>query len=978
MDHRAPLKLHTVLAFEGMSCHIEEVVGQGSNAIVYKGWYWDGLNQEIRHHVLIKELFPFHPQRKIWRAENGCIVVEPEAEELWETHKESFEIGNRVHLRLLYDHPGLMAMGANLNSYSCRGTLYSVLGYTGGRSLQTELNNGISSLRRIAERMIGLLDALEAFHKSGYLHLDISPDNIMLAGREDQERIFLIDYNSAREIGSRNSGCLSCKAGYTAPEIHTGNLNDIGFSSDLYSAAAVFYRCIMGRSLTLAEVLQPKAPDGRESPILNGMPQTVSHWVSAILRKGLHTLPKRRYQSIGQMRQAFRELLDRIDCVGVTHWSLWENGKRSVEELVRINPSLRYIKEESGLYPMRLEQKSDMSLKRYLDDLISPNGKSGIILAQGGMGKTTLLIRTAMLLGKRYSPTEPAVFYISLNGWDKADPHYIRSQILMRLRFQKEENTFGSAMHALHKLLETPLKTKAGDVPAVLLLLDGLNEVRGDIAPLVREINELNDMAGIRVLAASRSEISELNLETAALMTLHVEDVEEALGQNGLLLPQKQDVLQLLRTPLILSIYIQASEGGKQLDIQSEAELMKAYMNALLEKEIRQLPEDSPLRWQIDVALNYVLPAIAIETKRKNTALTQEQLLTVVSRCWKTLNSRGFRKAYPHWIGHSGDIRAGAENGEEWFGVVIHSLLWQRLGMLTKDDSGSYRIFHQLVMDHLAGRKIPMAKGNRWLAVLAVLLLCAAVTAGSHHYKTLSQQQAAEAEIKEALELGAAGYVEYGELYRQLRDLADKAVNGDVESFLVYYDRVLMALQKEQERTPSEETEARQVERTNDYDQMLITWGNWDEPYEYEILSELLCYPDERAAFYAEQLPLLKTWIESDVLQRKTPDFADALLALLEADANLAAEMYHRAVGVHLSGPDSVWLGNMNALVAMIPELDAHRDTATQEDRRQKLSTLNSQYLKATSEYETERSKLNAYVRNLAQALQTDAAELQM
>ena len=39
MDHCTPLKLHTVLAFEGMPCHIEEVIGQGSNAIVYKGWY---------------------------------------------------------------------------------------------------------------------------------------------------------------------------------------------------------------------------------------------------------------------------------------------------------------------------------------------------------------------------------------------------------------------------------------------------------------------------------------------------------------------------------------------------------------------------------------------------------------------------------------------------------------------------------------------------------------------------------------------------------------------------------------------------------------------------------------------------------------------------------------------------------------------------------------------------------------------------
>lgn len=965
MDHRMPLKVHTVLAFEGMPCHIEEVIGQGSNAIVYKGWYWDSLNQDIRHHVLIKELFPLHPQQKIRRGENDCIVIEPEAEELWQMHKESFEIGNRIHLRLLYDHPELMALGANLNSCPYNGTLYSVLGYTGGRSLQAELNKGNGSLRQTAKRMIGLLDALEAFHKSGYLHLDISPDNIMLVGQDRQERLFLIDYNSAREIGSRNSGYVSCKDGFSAPEVSTGNSGAIGVSSDLYSAAAVFYRCIMGRKLTLAEILQPKAPDGQASPLLKDMPQTVSSMVGTILRKGLHTLPKRRYQSIGQMRQAFQELIDRIDCVGVTHWSLWENGIRSAEELIRINPSLRYLKEENKLYPIRLERDGSVSLEGYLDSILSREGHSGVILAQGGMGKTTLLLHSAMLLGRRYSPAKPAVFYISLTGWNQADSRYIRSQILLRLRFKKEENTYDSAMHALHQLLGQTIQTKQGNLPSVLLLLDGVNEVRGDIAPLEQEIKELNSMAGVRILAASRRKLPELDLEPVKLMPLNGEDLEEVLAQNGLLIPKRQDIFQLLRTPLILSIYIQASSGGKQLDIQSKEELMNAYLGALLEKEICQLPEDSPQRWQIDVALNYLLPAIAMESKRKNAALTQEQLLRVVDRCWNTLRTREFRRAYPHWIGHGGEIRSGADSAEEWLGIMIHSLLWQRLGMLTKDDTGSYRIYHQLLTDHLAEYTIPAAKGNRWILALAVIMLCAAAAAGYHHYESLSWQQTAEAEIREVLELGAAGYVEYGELYRQLRNLVDHALAGDTGSFRLYYDRVLLLLQTEQERTASEETEADRVERSSNYDQLRLTWGAEETTYEYTILSQLLRYPDQQAAFYTEQLPFLNAWMESEVLREKTPNYALVFSALMEADAELAAEQYQRAVGVHLSGGDAVWLQNMNALVAMVPELDSHRDTTVREDPMQRLSTLNSRYLKATGEYEEERARLNAYIRNL-------------
>ena len=971
MDHRIPLKFHTVLAFEGMPCRIETVIGQGSNAIVYKGWYPDALDPELRHHVLIKELFPFHPQQKIRREEDGIISVAEEARELWQIHKESFEAGNRIHLRLLEEHPGMMAMGANLNSFSRNGTLYSVLGYTGGRSLQQELNKADADLRSVAKRMIRLLDALEVFHKSGYLHLDISPDNIMLVGQEDREHIFLIDYNSAREVGSRDSSYLSCKTGYSPPEVTTGNTDAIGFGSDLYSVAAVFFRCLMGRCLTMEETLQPKAPDGRDSLLLQNVPQTVSAMAGTILKKGLATLPGRRYRSIGQMHQAFQELIDRIDCIGITHWSLWETGKRSVEDLIRTNPSLGYVKGENGLYPIRLEKNDSLSLEEYLENLLSPEGKSGLILAQGGMGKTTLLLHTALLRGKRYSPASPAVFYISLNGWKKTDTHYIRGRILARLRFKEEENTYDSALHALNRLLERPVRTKTGEMPGVLLLLDGLNELQGDIAPLIQEINELNAMKGLRILAASRSAVPELQLETAKLMPLTGEDVADALGRQGLLIPKSPAVLQFLRTPLILSLYIRSADAGKQPEIRTEEELIKAYLDSLLEKELRQLPEDSPRRWQADAALNFVLPAIAGESRKRNAPLPQEQLLKVMEQCWKTLNSRPFRKAYPQWIGHGADIRGEAKTAEEWFGLMIHSLLWQQLAMLTRDDSGGYRIFHQTVAEQLAEYKIPVVKGKKWIAMTAALLLCAAAFGGYRYYEALEETGA-------AIELGAAGYAEYGRLYAQLRNLADYAMEAEEEPFQMYYDRTLTELRREQEQTPSEKTEVEQIARSSGHDQLPLIFGEGNPVYEYEILRELTHWPDGQAAFYAEQLPLLKTWLSSDILREKVPDYGKALSALLEADAFLTAERYHRAVAVHLSGRNTAWKENIHALVAIADELDAHRNKAFREDRTQDLSTLTGDYQTAYTEYETARSRLENYIRNLSLELQSETADLQV
>ena len=352
MDDRIPLKKHTILPFDGMACHVEDMIGCGSNAMVYRGWYSDGINSDQRHHVLIKELYPLHPQGKVCRLENGQICSSEDAEDFFALHRRSFLRGNEIHLRLLADHPE--QTGANLNSFQFNHTLYSVLGYSGGRSLQDELGTQLFPLRVHAKRMLLLLDALEAFHKSGYLHLDISPDNIMLTGTADRENIFLIDYNSATALGDSEGVYFSFKAGYSPPELELGQRENTGFSSDLYSVAAVFYRCIMGRTLSLQETLRAKAPDGKESPCLHNAPQTLTDLVKKILQKGLNTLPQKRYRSIGQMRQAFLELIDRIDCVGITHWSLWENGKRVTEQRIRINPALAFLREERNIYPMRL------------------------------------------------------------------------------------------------------------------------------------------------------------------------------------------------------------------------------------------------------------------------------------------------------------------------------------------------------------------------------------------------------------------------------------------------------------------------------------------------------------------------------------------------------------------------------------------------------------------------------------------------
>ncbi len=939
MDHREPLKLHTVLTFDGAQYHVEDVVGCGSNAIVYRGWYADRLNPAERHYVLIKELFPFHPQGRIWRGEENRIVVDAQAEDFFQMHRQSFEAGNEAHLRLLAQHPE--QMGANLNSYLLNGTLYSILGYSGGRSLQAELAAPGQTLRRHTQRMLLLLQALEAFHEGGYLHLDVSPDNIMLVGRQDSERIFLIDYNSARQVGVAGGVYTSFKAGYSAPEVETNLTASIGYASDLYSVAAVFYCCLMGRPLTLEQMLRPKAPDAAESEYLRAAPQTVVSMVRQILRRGLNALPSKRYQSAAQMREAFAELLDRIDCIGVTHWALWESGRRGVDELIRVNPALRYILDVEHLYPIRLACPESMTLQQYLAQLISPEGSSGLLLAQGGMGKTTMLLHAALLQSRRYSPASPAVIYLSLSGCRQVGPRYILERILARLRFGREMNTYDGAMHALEQLLRRPLKTKDGERPAVLLLLDGLNEIRGELEPLAQQIGELSGWAGVRILAASRGEIPSVRLAPARLIQLEDADIQAALGDKGLLMPKDAAVVRLLRTPLILSIYIEASRTGAQLQTGSEEELLQAYLQALLQKELRQLPENAPERWQLDAALRYVLPCIAYEQQRQGCALTDAQLLKLVGNCRRALRSRIVRREFPEWIGRSKEIAGGAQDAEQWYGLMAHQLLWQRLGLLLRESDGGYRIFHQKMEEHLArsgrrlARRIGRGRAAR-VAAAASVFVCAALAVTI----ALTPRSYDAQKTRQVIDRVAVCYSAYGMCLSDVQELTQLLCDGNTSDFLLRYARVAQEVAREAVLTDDEQYDLELIDALCASGER-VAWSKL--AFAGDEAQTLINDSSGRLEEYAEYLPLLRIWAQSQRAQADYPAFPQTFAKLLEADAQVMSKLYYLSCAPHLAGGGDTWREAVEKLTASVPgsgaqpeeNLEKLRDT-----RRQTLETL--------------------------------------
>ena len=420
MDKRIALEQGTELFFSGMTCRIDSFLGKGSNAMVYTGSYPDEEWQDLRHRVLIKELFPFDIHGRIYRGAQGNICRTADAEPMMALHRLSFQRGNAVHLKLLETYPE--GIDANINTFPLNRTLYSVLGFSGGRSLEMELGKGNASEVPLAvhvRRITGVLNVLEAFHNSGFLHLDISPDNILLIGDGRKERMSLIDYNNVhtlREIRQGESVYYGTKDGFTAPEIRMGQIDSIGYPSDLYALAAVFYYLLMGRKLSVPETIRGRVPDVSAAPCLAAMPDTVCSMVKKILKRGLAALVQRRYQTVEQLRRDMEELQDRIEGKGVTHAALWETGRRNILQAIHSNPVFGYIRENEKVYPIvgETDQGETFSMKELMGRLLSPEGSSMFLLGSGGAGKTTALMRAAYLQPQEYSDSYPAFTYLSL------------------------------------------------------------------------------------------------------------------------------------------------------------------------------------------------------------------------------------------------------------------------------------------------------------------------------------------------------------------------------------------------------------------------------------------------------------------------------------------------------------------------------------------------------------------------------------
>ncbi|WP_341676819.1 serine/threonine-protein kinase [Niveibacterium sp. SC-1] len=139
------------------------------------------------------------------------------------------------------NHPNLVRV---LNFFRANGTVYMVMAFERGRTLQDFINKNKGEIREKFIRAIftRMLNGLREVHANKLLHLDIKPSNIYL--RNDGNPV-LLDFGAARQTLFNDAPMLKpmYTPGYCAPE-QFRDREHLGPWSDIYSVGASMYACL--------------------------------------------------------------------------------------------------------------------------------------------------------------------------------------------------------------------------------------------------------------------------------------------------------------------------------------------------------------------------------------------------------------------------------------------------------------------------------------------------------------------------------------------------------------------------------------------------------------------------------------------------------------------------------------------------------------------------------------------------------------
>ena len=247
----------------------------------------------------------------VWLAQQTAlerpVAIKMLNADLVDTEEQVSRFQDEARLTANLRHPGVVTL---LDHGLTGGTPWMAFEYVEGQSLRAWVERGPAPWREVLEVGRQVAHALEEARRSGVIHRDIKPDNILQAG----PRSFKIaDFGIAKWAGNNTktaAGMVLGTPAYLSPQQVKGHMP--AHQSDLYALGVTLYELLSARTPFVDDnpILMLErhmtAPVPRLRDLVPDLPEPVERLIHRLLAKEREG----RYETAQELAQRIGELLD--------------------------------------------------------------------------------------------------------------------------------------------------------------------------------------------------------------------------------------------------------------------------------------------------------------------------------------------------------------------------------------------------------------------------------------------------------------------------------------------------------------------------------------------------------------------------------------------------------------------------------------------------------------------------------------------
>ena len=264
---------------------IGNILGMGNFGITYMGF-----DLLLEYRVAVKEFFP---DEMVERDTNDALyVAEGTTPEEYYEELKAYQREAKT-LAQFSKYPGIVSIK---ELFYENNTAYMVMEYLEGGTLRRYIDNhgGKLDVDHALALMEPVITSMEEIHKSGLIHRDISPENIML---DKDGSIKVIDFGATKKLSNKTAQIYFGKFGYAPLEQMVGEGQ--GPWTDVYGICATMYCMITG------DIPTDAFERSQNEPLMHiadyGIP--MERRIADAIMRGLSMECKDRQQDMGQLKR---------------------------------------------------------------------------------------------------------------------------------------------------------------------------------------------------------------------------------------------------------------------------------------------------------------------------------------------------------------------------------------------------------------------------------------------------------------------------------------------------------------------------------------------------------------------------------------------------------------------------------------------------------------------------------------------------